>query len=390
MSPLLSLPGLPRLHAAIRAAQTKALYRRTVRHYAARASLAPRRESLGRIARLAGRRAQGDLRVLFIGTDEQQDKSGFVQALGRIADLRAFTRADGSWGQNDPRPYRARRAANTARALALLDGWAAEGWVPDLVLMQSWASVIDAAALAARAERLGFCLANVAMDDRHQYWGRKVDGIRDGTFGLIPHVDLHLTAAPEAVDWYRKEGAVALFFPEASDPEIFRPRPDLPKCHDICFVGGRYGIRARLVEALRAAGLSVSAYGSGWEGGRLATEAVPVLFAQSRIILGVGTIGHCTDFHALKLRDFDATMTGSCYLTSRNDDLALLFRPGAELVTYTGIRDCVDAARRLLADDATREAIAAAGLARARAEHTWDRRFADMFAALDDLAGAGG
>lgn len=379
------LPGLPRLHAYIRALETKARYRKTVRTYAERPERQARDDSLDRIARLAGRYREGYLRIFFIGTDEQQDKSGFVQALGRMADLRCFTRADGAWGQNDPRPYKARREANTARALALLEGWAAEGWVPDLILMQSWASLMDAARLSAAGRDLGACLVNIAMDDRHQYWGRRVDGIWNGTFGLIPHVDLHLTAAPEAVDWYRKEGALALFFPEASDPEIFRPRPDLPKIHDICFVGGRYGIRERLVEALRAAGLSVSAYGSGWEGARLATEAVPVLFAQSRIILGIGTIGHCTDFHALKLRDFDATMTGSCYLTSDNADLGLLFRPQEELVTYTGIEDCVAQARRLLADEGRREAIAAAGLARARRDHSWDRRFADMFAALGDL-----
>jgi spore maturation protein CgeB len=385
---LLSLPGIPRLHAALRAFQTKARYWRTVRHYAARVSCAVRTESLARIARLAARHRAGNLRIFFIGTDEQQDKSGCVQALDRIADLRCFTRADGAWGQNDLRPYQARRAANTARAVALLDTWASEGWVPDLILMQSWGSLIDAARLAERADDTGTCLVNIAMDDRHQYWGRKVDGNWDGTFGLIPHVDLHLTAAPEAVAWYRKEGALGLFFPEASDPAIFRPRPDLPKCHDICFVGGRYGIRERMVQALRASGLSVSAFGLGWEAGRLATEEVPVLFAQSRIILGIGTIGHCTDFHALKLRDFDATMSGSCYLTSANEDLSLLFRPQEELVTYTSISDCVEQARRLLAEEARREGIAAAGLARARLDHTWDRRFADMFAALDDLAGS--
>lgn len=382
---LLSIPGVSRLHATIRSAQTKVLYQRTVRHYANRAVLPMPQGSLRRVARLLDRRQQGDLRVFFIGTDEQQDKSGFVQALERFADLRCFTRADGAWGQNDPKPYEERRFANTARALALLDTFASEGWVPDLILMQTWASLINLSRLAEWAHPLGCCLANIAMDDRHQYWGRKVNGQWNGTHGLIPYVDLHLTAAPEAVDWYRKEGAISIFFPEASDPQIFRPRPDLPKLHDISFVGGRYGIRESLVQALWSAGFNVSAYGSGWENGRLGTEEVPLLFAQSKIILGVGTIGHCRDFHALKLRDFDATMSGSCYLTSQNDDFSLLFDPQRDLVTYDGVQDCVAQARRLLADDTHREAIAAAGLARARRDHTWDRRFADLFASLESL-----
>lgn len=36
------------------------------------------------------------------GTDEQQYKSGFAQALQRVADVEVFTREDGAWGQNDP------------------------------------------------------------------------------------------------------------------------------------------------------------------------------------------------------------------------------------------------------------------------------------------------
>ena len=49
------------------------------------------------------------------------------------------------------------------------------------------------------------------------------------------------------MDWYLKEGCPALFFPEASDPEIYRPMPELPKIHDGCFVGGCYGIRREIV-----------------------------------------------------------------------------------------------------------------------------------------------
>lgn len=320
-----------------------------------------------------------------MGTDEQQDKSGFLQSLQRVADVRVFTRDDGGWGQNDPGTYNLRRERNTRRLWVLLSELASGGWQPDLLLMQTWACLVDPEVFSRIRNTFGTVVVNLAMDDRHQYWGRKVLGEWDGTYSLIPHIDLTLTAAPEAVDWYRKEGGDALFFPEASDPGIFHPMPELPKIHDISFVGSRYGIREKLVTALRNAGIQVTAYGSGWDKGRIATEDVPRLFAQSKIVLGVSAIGHCPDFVGLKLRDFDAPMSGSCYLTQHNDDLTGLFKVGSEIITYRSIEQCVGQAKRLLANDEEREAIASAGHRRVLAEHTWDRRFATLLGILKML-----
>ena len=72
-------------------------------------------------------------------------------------------------------------------------------------------------------------------------------------------------------------------------------------------------------------------------------------------MLGVGTIGHCRDFYALKLRDFDAPMAGSLYLTHDNPDLRSLFEVGRELATYRDATDCVEKVRHYLARDAERE-----------------------------------
>jgi len=324
----------------------------------------------------------GRPRVFFMGTDEQQDKSGFLQALERVADIRCFTRDDGSWGQNDPAPYFARRERNTQRLWALLAKHAQQGWHADILMMQTWGCLIDPIILSRIRDSYGSLICNVSMDDRHQYWGNKVNGARDGTYPLIPHLDLALTAAPETVAWYRKEGCAALYFPEASDASLFHPMPESGKAYDVSFVGSRYGIREQIVLALRRAGIHVAAYGSGWEGGRIATEDVPHLFAQSRIVLGVSSIGHCSDFVGLKLRDFDAPISGSCYLTQHNDDLNDLYVVGKEIVTYRSVRDCVAKARYLLANEAEREVIAKAGRARALRDHTWDKRFEMLFETL--------
>lgn len=373
---LRKLTWLYSVNARLKCWQTKRSYSATIKRYAGMMSNGPD-------IPLANLRQDGwrhlRPRVFFMGTDEQQDKSGFVQALQRVADIEVFTREDGSWGQNDPATYDVRRRRNTQRLWTLLSESAERGWVPDFLITQTLGCLVEPEVFSSIRKAFGPLVINVAMDDRHQYWGRKVNGEWDGTYSLIPHIDLTLTAAPEAVDWYRMEGGNALFFPEASDPNIFHPMSDLPKIHDVSFVGSRYGIREKVVMALRAAGIQVTTYGSGWHNGRIATEDVPRLFAQSKIVLGVSAIGHCSDFVGLKLRDFDAPMSGSCYLTQHNNDLHELYKIDREIETYHSVADCVERVRRILADDARREAMAVAGRARAVRDHTWDVRFRTLW-----------
>ena len=375
------LAWLYRVNARFKCWQTKRNYRATLKHYAGMISHSLEMP-MANLRQAEWREEHRRLRIFFMGTDEQQDKSGLVQALERVADVEVFTREDGAWGQNDPAAYEVRRKRNTQRLWALVSGLSASGWIPDLLLTQTWGCLVEPEIFSRVRKAFGTLIINIAMDDRHQYWGLRVKGEWNGTFPLIPHLDLTLTAAPEAVDWYRKEGGAALFFPEASSPDIFHPMPGLPKIHDVSFVGSRYGIREKVVTALREAGIQVTAYGSGWDKGRIATEDVPRLFAQSKIVLGVSAIGHCPDFVGLKLRDFDAPMAGSCYLTQHNADLHGLYGIGREIDTYHSVAECVERARYLLTHDAEREAIAVVGRTRAALDHTWDARLRSLWVHL--------
>jgi spore maturation protein CgeB len=84
----------------------------------------------------------------------------------------------------------------------------------------------------------------------------------------------------------------------------------------------------------------------------------------------------------LRLREFEAPMSGALYLTEDQPELAEYFEPGREVLTYTDRFDMLDKARYYLAHDEAGERIRRAGLRRARAEHTWQHRFAELFAAL--------
>jgi spore maturation protein CgeB len=370
------------LNAAMKARNVRRAYERNVAHYSGK-PVAGSAESL--LVRRSGTRlrrfqsVQRPLRIFYMGTDELQDRSGILQALESLGELTYFEQSNGTYGQYLKGTRTERQETNTRQLLTMFGRLHNFHKTPDIVFGQLQSHYLSASALDEIRERYGTLVANINMDDRHQYFGVKENGQWSGTYPLIPHIDIALTAAPECVDWYLKEGCPALFFPEASDSEIFHPMPNLPKVHDVSFIGARYGIRERIVGSLRAAGIKVTAYGSGWESGRLSNEDVPRLFAQSKIILGIGTIGHSTDFYALKMRDFDATMSGSCYLTHPNPDLSLLFEVGKEILTYSSCQDCVAKVRYYLEHDEEREAIAAAGHARAEREHTWTRRFSEVF-----------
>ncbi len=373
------------LNAAVKARATKRRYRKTLRYYASRGEHGTFEELLSlrlgdRGVRL--RRLQRPPNILFLGTDEMQDRSGIIQALEKMGHLACFTQPDGSYGQNSPLPVGERAEANGRRLLETVQRLHAEGASPDIIIAQTWANLLDAQVLSEIKNAFNTVVVNISMDDRHQYWGRKINGVWGGTYGLTAHIDLALTAAPECVAWYMKEGCPALFFPEASDPRIFRPMPELPKIHDVCFIGGRYGIRETIVRAVEAAGIKVTAYGSGWPNGRIATEHAPRLFAQSRIVLGIGTTGHCRDFYSLKMRDFDGPMSGSLYLTHHNPDLEELFVIGKEIETYKSPEECVEKVRYYINHPAEAEAIGKAGRARAERDHTWEKRFEGLFEVL--------
>jgi hypothetical protein len=324
------------------------------------------------------------INILFLGSDYQQDSSGMLQALKSLGNTTVFTKEDGSYGLIPSTHLTSLNAfdQNTKRLSEIIEQMEALHEPPHLIIGQMWGGAFDANIFDSVRRRNGTVVLNIAMDDRHTYWGDLGSRKWMGSYGLIPHVDAVLTAAPECVEWYLKEGCPALFFPEASDPNIFYPMPQLPKIHDVIFVGARYGIREKIVQGLRRAGVSVSAFGNGWEGGRLLTEDVARLFAQSKIILGSGTIGHCTDFYALKLRDFDGPMSGSFYLTHDNSDLREVYKIGSEIETYRDVDDCIEKVKWYLIHDVERESIASAGRQRALNDHTWIRRFSDLFASF--------
>ena len=250
---------------------------------------------------------------------------------------------------------------------------------------------------------------------------------------LAPRFTLNLVPEAEAIASYRGVGAETHFFPMAANPDVYRPLVVAPR-YEASFAGQRYADRASNLLALREAGIDAHAFGQGWSaapgggaGGspagmgralalllqgrnpfraardRLEWERLQAkhptalhppasdheyvaLFSESKISLGFLVLG---DTHRMRrplrqvrLREFEAPMAGAFYVTEYLEEIGLHYRIGEELVCFRSRDELISLCRYYLAHDEERERIRRAGLARAQRDHTWRRRFEDLFAKM--------
>lgn len=332
----------------------------------------------------------GALRVFWVGANQSQDESGFLQALKRLSEVTVFLNIEGKyglWGGDATAPggrsFSAIRRANDEALLKQIGRAHSEGGI-DLLLGQMWSSLISKEALA-MVHSMGIPIINIAMDDRLPVHWSTQEGVRLGSVGLGPAVDMVLTTSSETCLWYGVEGCPALFWPLASDPGLFAPAEDAVRDIDVLFIGNRYGVRGEIVACLKRNGIKVECYGSGWPNGYVNAAQNTALSKRARIILGVGTVGHCPDVYTLKLRDFDALMTGALYLTHRNPDLCRIFSEGEEIECYVSAQEAAEKIRYYLAHAMERDRIGRMGQKKAVAHHSWDERLGSTLRQLGFL-----
>ncbi len=123
---------------------------------------------------------------------------------------------------------------------------------------------------------------------------------------------------------------------------------------------------------------------------RFAKGSIPFLFevfSSHEVILnfsnvwGDGRPGSKLIPH-VRLRDFEAPMCRTCYVTGYTDEIAEFYEPEQEIITYRSTAELVDKAKYYLAHAAQAESIREMGYARAVRDHTWARRFEQLFAKI--------
>lgn len=330
----------------------------------------------------------GELKIFWVGSNKDQDESGFLQALrntGTVIELNNCMGTYGQWfGDNDCHISLLDEKItkqNDQCILSQIESTQQKGLKLDFLLGQMLANYISVDALS-KVHALGLPVINISMDDRLPEHWRSHKLKRLGAIGLSSMTDLVLTTSAETCAWYGIEGCPAIYWPLASSPEFFGLNCKNERDIDVLFIGNKYGVRKDIITALAREGIIVSCYGRGWTNGPVTAEQAISLSNKARIILGIGTVGYCKDVFTLKLRDFDAPMSGALYLTHRNPDLNRFYQEGKEVEYYSTSEECARKIRYYLNNPDDLSKIAQSGYSKAVKYHTWFHRLYTTFSEL--------
>jgi spore maturation protein CgeB len=220
---------------------------------------------------------------------------------------------------------------------------------------------------------------------------------------------------------YRRIGANPLYCQEAANPEVYRPY-EVPMDFDVTFIGQRYGDRPWYIRRLLDANVDVRVWGPHWQeptpsphwrerlargathwlsgrasvldavvpldrcGPSLPDDELIKMYSRSKVSLGFSSVADLPRWtkpiKQVRLRDFEAPMSGAFYMVEYMAELEDFYDIGKEIVCYTDPDDLVDKVRYYLAHDEERERIRHAGRVRALRDHTWHQRFRTAFAAM--------
>ncbi len=212
--------------------------------------------------------------------------------------------------------------------------------------------------------------------------------------------DLMISSWPPIVEYFRSQGMGSEYIKLAFDETILDHVSSLRPIYDVSFVGGfapsHPNRRDWLEEVTRGHPVEIFAYGTETlpQGSPLHGQAhLPVwgwemyeTLAQSRITLNMHAVnnirGTVSTAYANNLRLFEATGMGALLLTDCKDNLAEMFEPGVEVVTYDDNEDCIAQIHHYLSDEVLRSSIAKAGQARTLRDHTYQKRMPELLDAL--------
>jgi hypothetical protein len=321
---------------------------------------------------------KGNLQIIAVYRHHNWENYSLAPALEKFGPVRHFDWGDpfaasaGNW-QSKVKFQMNEALADT------LDGWIRESR-PDVIFMYVSGETVEPRLLA-RLRKQGIPMVNLALNDKEHFVGKIRDGRAFGARDICRFFDLSWTSTEDALIKYVVEGAQPLYLPEGANPDIHRPY-DLEKTIDVSFVGQCYGNRRAVIEELGRRGIRIEAYGFGWPRGPLEMEEMVRMYSRSRINLGFGGIEGHRDTFCLKGRDFEIPMSGGLYLTEDHPELHYAFRPGEEILTYTGIDDLEEKIRYYLANADKADVIRKAGRRRALKDHSWEVRFNHIFRLL--------
>jgi spore maturation protein CgeB len=193
-----------------------------------------------------------------------------------------------------------------------------------------------------------------------------------------PRFTWAITTDPAAVVKYHERGVTNVIRSQwGVNHHLYRPL-DRPRRFDVTFIGQPHGNRRSLLRALQRQGVAVEAWGYGWPRGKLSTRQAVEVINESAVNLNLSkaVTGRVDQ---IKGRDFEVPACRALLVTQQVEALDDYFTPGAEVLVYDGFDDLVAKIRWALAHREDAERVREAGYLRVLSEHTYERRFTEIF-----------
>lgn len=247
-----------------------------------------------------------------------------------------------------------------------------------------------------------FCDDVWRFDNYSKYWA--------------PYFNWVVTADSHAPEKYNKLGYKNVIKSQfACNNFVYKPL-DLPKIYDITFVGQRYGNRKKIIKEIKKSGIRIECWGKGWPNGRVSQEEMIKIFSQSNINLNLTKSSGSLNLRSLagiflkksegkikivsprfwivnlksaldrgkeqiKGRNFEILGCKGFLITGDADNLQDYYQDGKEIIIYKNNKDLIEKIKYYLENEKERERedIALAGYKRTIAEHTYEKRFEEIF-----------
>jgi spore maturation protein CgeB len=228
-----------------------------------------------------------------------------------------------------------------------------------------------------------------------------------------PHFTWAITTWSKAKEKYARHGINNIIRSQwGCNPDIWKPVP-VARDIDVSFVGQRTSTRQKIVEELKKAGIKIRVRGRGWPGGGLAEEEMIKTFSRSKINLNFNIPPQrwrlkliarlflkrsaqriVPDFWNLgsnfrswinmailqiKARPFELSACGAFVISGYADDLENYYKENEEMVFYRSTEELIQKINYYLSHAEEREAIAGAGHERTIKDHTYEKRFREIF-----------
>lgn len=227
-----------------------------------------------------------------------------------------------------------------------------------------------------------------------------------------------VTTDPLAVKKYRKIGYKnAIHSQWACNHFLCKPL-NLPKIYDVTFLGQPHGNRKKIIKKIKKARINIECWGWGWSKGCISENKMVEIFSESKINLGLTNgsfegpikslfriffkkdinkkirfsnplswLGNLKMIlnkrkNQLKGRNYDIPGCGSFLLTQDADDLKNRYQDGKEIVIFKNKKDLIEKIKYYLKNEQERENIAKAGYERTMKDHTYEKRFNEIFSIM--------